>query len=194
MGFGARPSGTATGERPGGLGPDGARAMTRAASEGGIDVFGIADLRAEGTCAETTFRCPREEAARHEASLATQAVGGMRPGPGGQGLSRHAILHEMGRRLGQRMGQRLGRRMGQSLRRLGTGPFADPPVRPLRPLRGDDGDAPRRGEGRQGTLYRRVLDLGPAVRPGLGASSRRSWSWPGPLQGPASPRLTSGHP
>ena len=77
----------------------------------------------------------------------------MRPGPNGAGLSRKAIMTEI----------------DHSLRRLGTDYVDlyqihrwDPEVAD----RGDAGGAARRGEGRQGALHRRLLDVRVAVRAG----------------------------
>ena len=78
--------------------------MFRAAWEGGITFFDTANVYAEGTSEEITGQCLWELAPRHETILATKVFGRMRPGPNGQGLSRHAILHEI----------------DQSLRRLRT--------------------------------------------------------------------------
>ena len=93
----------------------------------------------------------KELAPREEIVLATKVFNRMRPGPNGMGLSRQAILHEIDMSL-----KRLGHRLRRSL--------PDPPPRPAHPVRGDDGGAARRGEGRQGPLYRRLVDVGLAVR------------------------------
>ncbi|HVG48809.1 MAG TPA: aldo/keto reductase [Rubellimicrobium sp.] len=102
--FGTMSFGKTTDERPWVLGLDEARPMFRAAWEGGITFFDTANVYAEGTSEEITGQCLWELASRHEIVLATKVFGRMRPGPNGQGLSRHAILHEI----------------DESLRRLGT--------------------------------------------------------------------------
>ena len=102
--FGTMSFGRKTDERPWVLGLDEARPMFRAAWEGGITFFDTANVYAEGTSEEITGQCLWELAPRHETILATKVFGRMRPGPNGQGLSRHAILHEI----------------DQSLRRLRT--------------------------------------------------------------------------
>ena len=102
--FGTMSFGKKTDERPWVLGLDEARPMFRAAWEGGITFFDTANVYAEGTSEEITGQCLWELAPRHEIVLATKVFGRMRPGPNGQGLSRHAILHEI----------------DESLRRLGT--------------------------------------------------------------------------
>ena len=43
-------------------------------------------------------------------------------------------------------------------------PLPDPPLRPVRARRGDDGGAARRRQGRQGPLHRRLVDVRLAVR------------------------------
>ena len=75
----------------------------------------------------------------------------MHDGPGGQGLSRKAIMENIDASLTPAR---------HRLRR----PLPDPPLRPGHPGRGDHGGAARRGEGRQGPLPRRLVDVGLAVR------------------------------
>ena len=107
-------------------------------------------------------RRPRAEGLRAAATrscIATKVHGRMRPGPNGAGLSRKAIMAEI----------------DASLRRLGTD-YVD-----LYQIhrwdyddadRGDAGGAARRRQGRQGPLYRRVVDVCLAVR--QGAAHRRA--------------------
>ena len=78
---------------------------------------------------------------------------GLRPmhdGPGGRPVA-HGD-HGAGRRLAHAPGYRLHR------------PVPDPPVRSRDAGRGDDGGAPRRGQGRQGPLPGRLVDVRLAVR------------------------------
>ena len=83
--------------------------------------------------------------------LATKVFFPMGEGPGARGLSRRAIMEQV----------------DASLTRLGTDYVDLYQIHRFDPAhsgRGDDGGPARRGEGRQGPLPRRLLDVGVAVR------------------------------
>ncbi|MFZ2099663.1 MAG: aldo/keto reductase [Oricola sp.] len=93
--FGSMSFGAPTDLRPWTLGLDAARAMFRAAYEGGINFFDTANVYSGGTSEEITGNALWELAPRDEIVLATKVCSRMRPGPNGAGLSRKAILHEI---------------------------------------------------------------------------------------------------
>ena len=129
------------------------RPLIRQALELGINFFDTANVYSDGTSEEIVGRALKEFSTRDEVVIATKVFNRMRPGPNGAGLSRRAIFTEI----------------DHSLRRLGTDyvdlyqihrwDYANPDRR-------DDGSAARRGEGRQGPVYRRLLDVCLAVRQG----------------------------
>ena len=96
---------------------------------------------------------------REDVVLATKVHGRMRPGP------------ERRRPVPQGDPARDRRQPDPARHRLRR-PLPDPPLGPGDADRGDDGGAARRGEGRQGALPRRVVDVRLAVR--QGAARRRA--------------------
>ena len=154
------------GTHPWTLDEEASRPFIKQALELGINFFDTANIYSDGTSEEIVGRALRDFAKRDEIVLATKVYCRMRPGPNGGGLSRKAIFTEI----------------DASLQRLGTD-YVD-----LYQIhrwddddadRGDAGGAARRGEGRQGALYRRLLDVSP------GSSPRRSTP-PTLTAGPAS--------
>jgi aryl-alcohol dehydrogenase (NADP+) len=92
------------GAHPWSLDERASRPFFRAALEAGINFFDTANVYSAGSSEEITGRALAEFARREEIVIATKVHGQMRPGPGGGGLSRKAIMHEI----------------DASLRRLGT--------------------------------------------------------------------------
>jgi len=86
------------------LDEEASRPLIRQALEAGVTFFDTANVYSDGTSEEIVGRALRDFARRDEIVLATKVHGRMRPGPGGAGLSRKAILSEI----------------DHSLRRLGT--------------------------------------------------------------------------
>jgi aryl-alcohol dehydrogenase-like predicted oxidoreductase len=72
-----------------------ARPFFQRALELGINFFDTANVYSYGASEEVTGRALRDMARREEVVVATKVWGQMRPGPGGGGLSRKAILHEI---------------------------------------------------------------------------------------------------
>jgi 1-deoxyxylulose-5-phosphate synthase len=77
------------------LGEEESLPFFRRAIELGINFFDTANVYSYGRSEEITGRALREFTRRDEAVIATKVWGVMRPGPGGSGLSRKAILHEI---------------------------------------------------------------------------------------------------
>jgi aryl-alcohol dehydrogenase-like predicted oxidoreductase len=100
MSFGDPARGTHPWSLP--LGPS--RVVIAHALELGITTFDTANVYSSGSSEEIVGQVLGELAKREEVVIATKVQGRMRPGPGGAGLSRGAILHEI----------------DQSLRRLRT--------------------------------------------------------------------------
>ena len=90
---------------------------------------------------------------RDEIVIATKVHGRMRPGPERRGPVPQGD-HDRDRRQPAPARHRLRR------------PLPDPPLGPDDPDRGDPGGAARRGQGRQGPLHRRLLDVRLAVLQG----------------------------
>ena len=86
------------------LAEDDSRTIIRRAIEAGITFFDTANVYSAGSSEEIVGRAIRDFTNREDVVLATKVHGRMRPGPNGEGLSRHAIMHEI----------------DASLRRLGT--------------------------------------------------------------------------
>ncbi|MGW1273419.1 aldo/keto reductase [Streptomyces sp. NPDC002491] len=86
------------------LDEEASRPLIRQALEAGVTFFDTANVYSDGTSEEIVGRALHDFARRDEIVLATKVHGRMRPGPGGAGLSRKAILSEI----------------DHSLRRLGT--------------------------------------------------------------------------
>ncbi|WP_345641642.1 aldo/keto reductase [Streptomyces tremellae] len=86
------------------LGEDESRALIKQALEAGITTFDTANVYSDGSSEEITGRALKDFARRDDVVIATKVYNRMRPGPGGAGLSRKAILSEI----------------DNSLRRLGT--------------------------------------------------------------------------
>jgi len=80
------------------------RSFIKQALEAGITTFDTANVYSDGSSEEIVGRALADYAARDEVVIATKVHGRMRPGPGGAGLSRGAIMTEI----------------DASLRRLGT--------------------------------------------------------------------------
>jgi aryl-alcohol dehydrogenase-like predicted oxidoreductase len=77
------------------LNEEAARPFFKRALELGINFFDTANVYSYGASEEVTGRALRDMARREEVVVATKVWGQMRPGPGGGGLSRKAILHEI---------------------------------------------------------------------------------------------------
>ncbi|GAB3130733.1 aldo/keto reductase [Marisediminicola antarctica] len=80
------------------------RPFIKQAIEAGITTFDTANVYSDGSSEEIVGRALSDYASRDEVVIATKVHGRMRPGPGGAGLSRGAIMTEI----------------DASLRRLGT--------------------------------------------------------------------------
>ncbi len=121
------------------------------ALELGITFWDTANVYQDGTSEELVGRAIRLYSRREDIVLATKVFGRMHDGPGGQGLSRKAILEQV----------------DASLARLGTDYIDLYQIHrfdPDTPGRGDDGGAARHRQGGQGPLHRRVVDVRLAVR------------------------------
>jgi aryl-alcohol dehydrogenase-like predicted oxidoreductase len=86
------------------LGEEESRPFIKRALEAGINFFDTANRYSLGSSEEILGRAIKDFARRDEIVIATKVYGRMRPGPNGAGLSRKAIMAEI----------------GASLRRLGT--------------------------------------------------------------------------
>jgi hypothetical protein len=135
------------------LGPDEARPIIRQALEAGITTFDTANTYSLGVSEEIVGTLLGELARRDEVVIATKVFGRMRPGPKGW-------------RALPRRHPRPGRREPPTAPHRLHRPLPDPPLRPDRADRGDDGGAPRPRPRRQGALPRSVVDGDLAVRPG----------------------------
>lgn len=91
-------------ERPWFLDEEQSRPFIRQALELGVNFFDTANVYSDGGSEEILGRALRDFARREEVVIATKVRGRMRAGPNGEGLSRKAILTEL----------------GASLKRLGT--------------------------------------------------------------------------
>jgi hypothetical protein len=133
------------------LDEDAAQPFFRQAVEAGITFWDTANTYQLGTSEELVGRAIRRYSRREDIVLSTKVFGKMHDGPGGQGLSRKAILEQA----------------DASLTRLGTDYIdllPDPPLRPGHLRRGDHGGPARYRQGRQGPLPGRVLHVRLAVR------------------------------
>ena len=92
------------GNQPWSLGREDAAPFFRQALDLGINFFDTANVYSAGSSEEIVGQVLLKNVAREEVVIATKVHGRMRPGPGGEGLSRKAILSEI----------------DHSLRRLGT--------------------------------------------------------------------------
>jgi aryl-alcohol dehydrogenase (NADP+) len=92
------------GNQPWSLPEEESRRIIEKAISSGITFFDTANVYSAGSSEEITGRALRDFTDREDVVLATKVHGRMRPGPGGAGLSRKAILREL----------------EASLRRLGT--------------------------------------------------------------------------
>src|SRR5438067_1549395 len=128
------------------------RPFIKKALEAGINFFDTANRYSLGNSEEILGRAIKDFARRDEVVIATKVYGRMRPGPNGAGLPRKAIMAEI----------------DASLRRLGTD-YVD-----LYQIHRWDYDTPieetlealhRHRQGRQGPLYRRVVDACLAIHP-----------------------------
>src|SRR4051812_44157942 len=129
------------------LDEDAAQAIFRHALDLGITFWDTANVYGAGTSEEIVARAIKHLTTREAIVLATKLYWPMHPGPGGSGLSRKAIL-------------RTSRRLAAPARHRLRRPAPDPPLRRRRPRRGDDGGAGRCRQSRQGTLPRRIVDVG----------------------------------
>ncbi|MFF9488821.1 aldo/keto reductase [Streptomyces sp. NPDC014676] len=77
------------------LDEEASRPLIRQALEAGITFFDTANVYSDGTSEEIVGRALRDFARRDDIVLATKVHGRMRPGPGGGGLSRKAIMTEL---------------------------------------------------------------------------------------------------
>ena len=133
------------------LDDEAAEPIFRQAVELGITFWDTANVYGCGTSEEIVGRAIKKYSRREDIVLATKVYFPMHDGPGGSGLSRKAIMEQI----------------DASLTRLGTDYVDLYQIHRFDPRdagRGDDGGAARRGEGRQGPLPRRLLDVGVAVR------------------------------
>ncbi len=71
------------------------RPFIKQALEAGITTFDTANVYSDGSSEEITGRALADFATREEVVIATKVHGRMRPGPGGQGLSRGSIMTEV---------------------------------------------------------------------------------------------------
>ena len=143
------------------LDEEASRPFFRQALEAGINFFDTANVYSLGASEEITGRALKDFARRDEVVIATKVHGKMRDDPNGRGLSRKAIMQR-------------DRRQPEAARHRLCRPLPDPSLGLPDADRGDDRGAARRGEGRQGPLYRRLLDVGVAVHAGAGAAARRT--------------------
>ena len=145
------------------LDEEASRPFIREALERGINFFDTADMYSLGRSEEVVGRALKEMARRDEVVIATKVFNAMGPKPNQQGPLAQAH-HGGDRRLAEAARHRLRR------------PLHHPSLRPRDARRGDDRGALGRGEGRQGALSRRLLDVGLAVhedaRPAAGERLR----------------------
>jgi aryl-alcohol dehydrogenase-like predicted oxidoreductase len=135
------------------------------AVELGVTFWDTANVYQHGTSEELVGRAIKRYARREEIVLATKVHGKMHDGPGGQGLSRKAILEQV----------------DASLARLGTDDIDLYQIHRFDPdasCRGDHGGPARHREGRQGPLPGRQQHARLAVRQ---APARRRPAWLDPL-------------
>jgi 1-deoxyxylulose-5-phosphate synthase len=83
------------GNHPWTLDEDASRPLIRRAVEAGITFFDTANVYSDGSSEEIVGRALAEMTRREEVVIATKVHGRMRPGPGGAGLSRKAIMTEV---------------------------------------------------------------------------------------------------
>ena len=147
--------------RPWALDEDAAEPIVRRAVEGGITFFDTADVYNGGQSEVVTGRLlPKLFGMREEYVVATKV------------RLRDDARRERPRPLAQAHA-RLDRRVAAAARARLRRPLPDPPLGPAHADRGDDGGAPRRRQGGQGTLHRREQHVRLAVREGAVASRRR---------------------
>ena len=130
---------------------------SRRALELGINFFDTANAYSDGTSEEILGRAIRDLARRDEVVIATKVFFQTRKDPNGRGLSRKAIMTEIDASL---------RRLGMDyvdLYQIHRWDYSTPIEETLEALA-------RRGEGRQGPLHRRLLDVRLAVLQGA-----RTW-------------------
>ena len=135
----------------------------RQAVELGVTFWDTANVYQQGSSEEFVGRAIKQYSRREDIVLATKVSGRMHDGPGGQGLSRAAILEQV----------------DASLRRLGTDYIDVYMIHRFdedEPGRGDHGGAARHRQGRQGPLPRRVVDVGLAVREAADAAALHGWT------------------
>ncbi len=131
------------------------------ALELGINFFDTANVYSLGHSEEILGRAVRDMGRREELVIATKVRSDMRKDPNGKCLSRKAIMTEI----------------DNSLRRLAMD-YVD--LYQIHrwdydtPIEEDDGGTARRGEGRQGALYRRLLHVHLAVREGERGRPRKT--------------------
>jgi aryl-alcohol dehydrogenase-like predicted oxidoreductase len=77
------------------LGLDESRGIIRQALDAGITTFDTANVYSAGSSEEIVGQVLQESVRREDVVIATKVHGRMRPGPGGAGLSRRSILHEI---------------------------------------------------------------------------------------------------
>jgi 1-deoxyxylulose-5-phosphate synthase len=87
--------GTSTGAHRWALDEQAAQPFFRQAVEAGITFWDTANTYQHGTSEELTGRAIRRYSRREDIVLATKVWGKMHDGPGGQGLSRKAILEQV---------------------------------------------------------------------------------------------------
>ena len=133
------------------LDDDAAEPLFRQAVELGITFWDTANVYGIGTSEEIVGRAIKQLHHAARTSCWRPSCSPMHDGPGGSGPLAQGD-HGAGRRVAAPPRHRLRR------------PAPDPPLRPDDPGRGDDGSAARRGQGRQGPLPRRLVDVGLAVR------------------------------
>jgi aryl-alcohol dehydrogenase-like predicted oxidoreductase len=85
---------TSTGAHRWALGEEAAQPFFRQAVEAGITLWDTANVYQHGTSEELVGRAIRRYSRREDIVLATKVFGKMHDGPGGQGLSRKAILEQ----------------------------------------------------------------------------------------------------
>ena len=153
----------ARGGHPWTLDEETSRPFIKRRARAGINFFDTANVYSDGTSEEIVGRALRDFANRDEVVIATKVHGPMRRGP----QRRRPVAqgdHDRDRRQPAPARHRLRR------------PLPDPPLGPPHADRGDDGGAARRGQGRQGPLHRRVVDVRLAVRKAQYTAERHGWT------------------
>ena len=141
------------GNHPWTLDEETSRPFIRRAVEVGINFFDTANVYSDGSSEEIVGRALRSSTRRDEVVIATKVHGADAPRP------------QRCRAVAQGDHDRDRRQPAPARHRLHR-PLPDPPLGPGDADRGDAGGPARRGQGRQGALHRRLVDVRVAVRQG----------------------------